>query len=134
MRSFRNLANDLYYIDLRRYSRHITSKDAAGVLSLDGHLRGSCEVFWAMTLRSYLIKTLNCFDTYLLKESRGCTGLVKVICKENKKQKGKRKYHAGTSHPNDRGGFTQWFGSCSLISTLYVWFPACWAPMVAERL
>ena len=26
------------------------------------------------------------------------------------------------------------FGSCSLMTTLYVWFPACWAPMVAERL
>ena len=51
-----------------------------------------------------------------------------------KEQKGKRKYHAGTPHPNDRGGFTQWFGSCSLMSTLYVWFPASWAPMVAERL
>ena len=46
----------------------------------------------------------------------------------------KRKFHAGTPHPNDRGGFTQWFGSCSLISTLYVWFPASWAPMIAERL
>ena len=65
--------------------------------------------------------------------ARGCTGLVKVICKENKEQKRKRKYHAGTPHPNDRGGFTQWFGSCSLITTLYVWFPACWAPMVTER-
>ena len=40
---------------------------------------------------------------------------------------------AGTmSRTNDR--FTQWFGSCSLMSTLYVWFPASWAPMVAERL
>ena len=29
---------------------------------------------------------------------------------------------------------TPWFGSCSLINTLYVWFPASWAPMVAERL
>ena len=67
------------------------------------------------------------------KRARGCTGLVKVICKENKEQKGKRKHHAGTP-PNDRGGFTQWFGSCSLMSTLYVWFPASWAPMVAERL
>ena len=66
--------------------------------------------------------------------ARGCTGLVKVICKENKEQKGKRKYHAGTPHPNDRGGFAQWFGGCSLITTLYVWFPACWAPMVADRL
>ena len=65
---------------------------------------------------------------------RCCTGLVKVICRENKEQKGKRKYHAGTPHPNDRGGFTQWFGSSSLMSTLYVWFPACWAPMVSERL
>ena len=66
--------------------------------------------------------------------ARGCTGLVKVICKENKEQKGKRKYHAGTPHQNDRGGFAQWFGGCSLITTLYVWFPACWAPMVADRL
>ena len=67
-------------------------------------------------------------------KARGWTGLVLVICKENKEQKGKRKYHAGTPHPNDRGGFTQYFGSCSLMSTLYVWFPASWAPMVAERL
>ena len=35
--TFRNLANDLYYIDLRRYSRGITSEDVAGVLLLDGH-------------------------------------------------------------------------------------------------
>ena len=39
-----------------------------------------------------------------------------------------------TEHPKDRGGFAQWFGSCSLINTLYVWFPASWAPIVAERL
>ena len=64
----------------------------------------------------------------------GCAGLVKLICKENKEQRGKRKFHEGAPHPNDRGGFTQWFGSCSLINTLYVWFPPSWAPMVAERL
>eukprot|EP00434_Breviolum_minutum_P045694 symbB.v1.2.041024.t1/scaffold7749.1/size9534/2 len=62
------------------------------------------------------------------------SGLVKIICKENKEQRGKRKYHDGTPHPKDRGGFTQWFGSCSLINTLYVWFPASWAPIVAEQL
>ena len=60
--------------------------------------------------------------------------LVKLTGKENKEQRGKRKFHAGTPHPNDRGGFTEWFGSCSLISTLYVWFPASWAPMVGGRL
>ena len=66
--------------------------------------------------------------------ARGSTGLVKIICKENKEQRGKRKYHDGTPHPKDRGGFTQWFGSCSLINTLYVWFPRSWAPIVAEQL
>ena len=35
--AFQDLANDLYYIDLRRYSRGISSEDAAGVLLLDGH-------------------------------------------------------------------------------------------------
>ena len=59
---------------------------------------------------------------------------MKIICRENKEQKGKRKYHDGTPHPKDRGGFAQWFGSCSLINTLYVWFPASWAPIVAEQL
>ena len=64
--------------------------------------------------------------------ARGSTGLVKIICKENKEQRGKRKYHDGTPRPKYRGGFTQWFGSCSLI-TLYVWFLASWAPIVAEQ-
>ena len=54
----------------------------------------------------------------------------------SKKRTGSRKERGSTMLvrlTNDRGGFTQWFGSCSLMSTLYVWFPA-WAPMVAERL
>ena len=220
--AFQDLANDLYYIDLRRYSRGITSEDAAGVLLLDGHeklqelvhlprtwplarltipleglskqidrlLEGYCfqilatnrypeahngrvlqtatHLTWilaeyladtiAWLMRSILghdSKILFDNDTQLLltpkfwllplyreflnsarrirpspasERARGCTGLVKVICKENKEQKGKRKYHAGTPQ------FPQWFGSCSLMSTLYVWFPACSAPMVAERL
>ena len=219
---------DLYYIDLKRYSRGITSEDAAGVLLLDGHeklqelvhlprtwplarltiplqglskqidrlLEGYCFQILAtnrypeahngrvlqtathltLILAEYLADTIAWLmrsilghdskilfdkDTQLLltpkfwlsplyreflnsarrirpspssERARGCTGLVKVICKENKEEKGKRKYHAGTPHPNDRGGFPQWLGSCSLMSTLYVWFPACWAPMVAERL
>ena len=226
--AFRDLANGLYHIDLRRYSRGITSEDAAGVPLQDGHeklqelvhlprtwplarltipleglskqidrlLEGYCfqilatnrtpeahngrvlqtATYLTWILAEYLADTIAWLmrsilghdsrilfdkDTQLLltpkfwilplyreflnsarrirpspssERARGCTGLVKVICKENKEQKGKRKYHAGTPHPNDRGGFTQWFGSCSLMSTLYVWFPACWAPMVAERL
>ena len=91
--------------------------------------------FWLLPLyREFLNSARRIRLSPASERARGCTGLVKVICKENKEQKGKRKYHAGTPHPNDRGGFPQWFGSCSLMSTLYVWFPACWAPMVAERL
>ena len=36
MGAFRDLANDLYDIDLRRYPRGVTSEDAAGVLLMDG--------------------------------------------------------------------------------------------------
>ena len=91
--------------------------------------------FWVLPLYRELLNSASRIRPSPSSErARGCTGLVKVKCKENKERKGKRKYHAGTPHPNDRGGFTQWFGSCSLITTLYVWFPACWAPMVAERL
>ena len=226
--AFSDLANDLYHIDLRRFSRGVTSEDAAGVPLVDGHaklqelvhlprtwplarlaipleglskqidrlLEGYCfqilatnqnpeahngkvvqmatHLTWilaeyladtiAWLMRSILghdSKILFDKDTQLLltpkfwivplyreflnsarrirpspssERARGSTGLVKVICRENKEQKGKRKYHAGTPHPNDRGGFTQWFGSGSLMSTLYVWFPACWAPKVSERL
>ena len=34
--AFRDLANGLYHIDLRRYSRGVTSEDAAGVPLLEG--------------------------------------------------------------------------------------------------
>ena len=89
--------------------------------------------FWILPLYRELLNSARRIRPSPSSErARGCTGLVKVLCKGNKEQKGKRKYHAGTPHPNDRGGFTQWFGSCSLMSTLYVWFPA--TPIMAQRL
>ena len=73
--------------------------------------------FWLLSLyREFLNSARRIRPSPASERARGCTGLVKVICKENKEQKGKRKYHAGTPHPNDRGGFPQWFGSCSLMS------------------
>ena len=91
--------------------------------------------FWILPLYRELLNSARRNRPSAASErARGCTGLVKLICKENKEQRGKRKFHEGVPHPNDRGGFTQWFGSCSLINTLYVWFPASWAAMVAERL
>ena len=66
--------------------------------------------FWILPLyREFLNSARRIRPSPSSERARGCTGLVKVICKENKEQKGKRKYHAGMPHPNDRGGFTQWF-------------------------
>ena len=91
--------------------------------------------FWILPLYKELLNSASRNRPSPASErARGSTGLVKIICRENKEQRGKRKYHNGTPHPKDRGGFAQWFGSCSLINTLYVWFPASWAPIVAEQL
>ena len=43
-----------------------------------------------------------------------------------KGSKGSKKLPQGKSP----AGFREWFGSMSLINTLYVWFPASWAPSV----
>ena len=61
--------------------------------------------FWILPLYRELLNSARRIRPSPSSErARGCTGLVKVICKENKEQKGKRKYHAGTPHPNDREG------------------------------
>ena len=74
--------------------------------------------FWILPLYRELLNSARRNRPSAASErARGCTGLVKLICKENKEQRGKRKFHEGEPRPNDRGGFTQWFGSCSLINT-----------------
>ena len=67
--------------------------------------------FWVLPLYRKLLNSARRIRPSPSSErARGCTGLHKLICKENKEQKGKRKYHAGTPHPNDRGGFTHGSG------------------------
>eukprot|EP00434_Breviolum_minutum_P032451 symbB.v1.2.028696.t1/scaffold3068.1/size68108/2 len=65
--------------------------------------------FWILPLYRELLNSARRNRPSAASErARGCTGLVKLICKENKEQRGKRKFHEGEPHPNDRGGFTQW--------------------------
>ena len=91
--------------------------------------------FWIVPLYRELLNSASRHRPSPASErARGCSGLVKIVCKETQEHKSKRKHHDGTSHPKDKGGFEQWFGSTSLIATLYVWFPASWAPLVADRL
>ena len=74
-------------------------------------LRGSCGAFWTMLPRSYndtqplltpsfwilplyreLLNSVRRIRPSASSErARGCTGLVKIICKENKEQRGKRR-------------------------------------------
>ena len=90
--------------------------------------------FWILPLYRELLNSARRIRPSAASErARGCTGLVKLICKENKEQRGKRKFHAGTPHPNDRsneGGQSACFRasphalrSTSLAPT---WSWRCW--------
>ena len=58
--------------------------------------------FWILALYRELLNSASRNRPSPASErARGSTGLVKIICRENKEQKGKRKYHDGTPHPKD---------------------------------
>ena len=67
---------------------------------------------------------------------RAASGLVKVLCKANDSTAGGKGSHTG--QPLKQGGalakFNEWFGSMSLMNTLYVWFPGSWGPSVVEAI
>ena len=61
---------------------------------------------------------------------RSASGLVKVLCKPSDSVaggKGKRKGQL-LKQGSALARFEGWFGSMSLMNTLYVWFPASWGP------
>ena len=67
---------------------------------------------------------------------RAACGLVKVLCTAQDCSAGKKGSRKGK--PLKQGGalakFNDWFGSMSLMNTLYVWFPASWGPSVVEAI
>ena len=76
-----------------------------------------------------------CCMTQRLSE-KGCSGLVKVLCTAQDCSAGKKGSRKGK--PLKQGGalakFNDWFGSMSLMNTLYVWFSASWGPSVVEAI
>ena len=55
--------------------------------------------FWILPLYRELLNSARRNRPSAASErAQGCTGLV-IICKENKEQRGKRKFHEGVSHP-----------------------------------
>ena len=67
---------------------------------------------------------------------RSASGLVKALCKPSDSAaggKGKRKGKL-LKQGSALARFDGWFGSMSLMNTLYVWFPASWGPSVVEAI
>ena len=83
--------------------------------------------FWVLPLyREFLNRRIR--PSPSSQRARSCTGLVKVICKETRSRKGSTMLVRLTRMIEVMNPVV-W-----IMQLLYVWFPACWAPMVAERL
>ena len=67
---------------------------------------------------------------------RAASGLVKVLCTVNDSTSGGKGSRRGQplKQSSALARFNEWFGSMSLMNTLYVWFPASWGPSVVEAI
>ncbi len=97
--------------------------------------------FWVVPVYRELLNTASrCPPSRASQLSRAASGLVKALCKPSdrvipqqpggKGSKGSKNSQQGKS----LAGFKEWFGSMSWINTLYIWFPASWAPSVVEAI
>ena len=96
--------------------------------------------FWILPIYRELLNTASrCRPSRASELSRAASGLVKVLCKpcdgvtgcrDGKGQQKGRLPKQGSPLAN----FSEWFGSVSLLNTLYIWFPASWAPSVVEAI
>ena len=79
------------------------------------------------------------FSTLRRELSRAASGLVKVLRKPcdgvtgGRDDKGQQKGRL-PKQGSPLANFSEWFGSVSLMNTLYVWFRASWAPSVVEAI
>ncbi len=100
--------------------------------------------FWALLLYRELLNTASrCRPSRSTELSRAASGLVKVLCKPGDRvsphQAGSTGGRGGRGNKKQQQGkflasFREWFGSVSWINTLYIWFPASWAPSVVEAI
>ena len=93
--------------------------------------------FWILPIYRELLNTASRHRPSRDSElRRSASGLVKVLCKPSDSVaggKGKRKGQL-LKQGSALAGFKGWFGSMSLMNTLYVWFPASWGPSVVEAI
>ena len=93
--------------------------------------------FWLLPIYREVLNTAS--RNRLSRDSelrRAASGLVKVLCKPSDSAAGGKGTNKGQLLK--LGGalakFNDWFGSMSLMNTLYVWFPASWGPSVVEAI
>ena len=93
--------------------------------------------FWLLPIYRELLNTASRIRPSRDSElRRAASGLVKVLCKPSDSTAGGKGSHKGKPLQQGRAlaKFNDWFGSMSLMNTLYVWFPASWGPSVVEAI
>ena len=93
--------------------------------------------FWLLPIYRELLNTASRIRPSRDSElRRSASGLVKILCKPSDSAAGGKGSKKGKllKQGSSLARFTEWFGSMSLMNTLYVWFPASWGPSVVEAI
>ena len=90
-------------------------------------------LFWFYPIYRELLNTASRHrPSKYMELRRAASGLVKVICRTVDSRPGGKGKKPGRPRKKDGAlvGFSDWFGSMSMMNILYVWFPASWGPSV----
>ena len=93
--------------------------------------------FWLLPIYRELLNTASRIRPSRDSElRRSASGLVKVLCKPCDSAAGGKGTKKGKllKQGSSLARFNEWFGSMSLMNTLYVWFPASCGPSVVEAI
>ena len=94
-------------------------------------------LFWFYPIYRELLNTASRHrPSKYMELRRAASGLVKVICRTVDSRPGGKGKKPGRPRKRDGAlvGFSDWFGSISMMNILYVWFPASWGPSVVEAI
>ncbi len=93
--------------------------------------------FWLLPIYRELLNSASRIRPSRASElNRSASGLAKVLCKPCDSVAGGKGTQKGKlpKQGSSLEKFNEWFGSMSMMNTLYVWFPASWGPSVVEAI
>ena len=94
-------------------------------------------LFWFYPIYRELLNTASRHrPSKYMELRRAASGLAEVICRTVDSRPGGKGKKSGQPRKKDGAlvGFSDWFGSISMMNILYVWFPASWGPSVVEAI